>query len=127
LRRAEILRGHEAFRETLRKGRRVHGTHILGYILSVDSDFNAGVPVRVGFAVTRQVKPGVARNRARRLMREAYRVNKETVVAFACERGVYLSIVFLFKANQDTDVRKLTLRDIEKDVQKTLDAVLTLQ
>lgn len=126
LRRDEILRGHEAFSEILGKGTRVHGTHILGYILSVDSDFNAGVPVRVGFAVRRQVTPAADRNRVRRLMREAYRVNKEKLVAFARERGVYFSIVLLLKANQSTDVRRLTLSDIEKDIQKTVEAVLTL-
>lgn len=126
LRKVEILRGHEAFGEILGRGTRVQGTHIRGYILSVDSDFNAGVPVRVGFAVRKQVTEAADRNRVRRLMREAYRLNKEKLINFARHREAHFAIVFLLKASQNTDFRKLTLNDIEKDIKKTVETALTL-
>lgn len=126
LRKAEILRGHEAFGEILGRGTRVQGIHIRGYILSVDSGFNAGVPVRVGFAVRKQVAQAADRNRVRRLMREAYRLNKEKLVNFARDRGTYFAIVFLLKASQNADFRRLTLKDIEKDIKKTVETALTL-
>lgn len=126
LRKAEILRGHEAFGEILGRGTRVQGTHIRGYILSVDSDFNAGVPVRVGFAVRKQVTQAADRNRVRRLMREAYRLNKEKLVNFAHDRGAHFAIVFLLKAGENADFRKLTLNDIEKDIKKAVETVLSL-
>jgi ribonuclease P protein component len=126
LRKVEILRGHEAFGEILGRGARVQGTHIRGYILSVDSDFNAGVPVRVGFAVRKQVAQAADRNRVRRLMREAYRLNKERLVNFACDRRTYFAVVFLLKASQSVDIRKLTLNDVEKDIRKTIEAALAL-
>lgn len=58
-------------------------------------------------------------------MREAYRLNKERLVRFARERQRYFSIVFLFKENKETDISKLGLRDIEKDIQRSLDTALT--
>lgn len=121
----EILRGHKTFSEILAKGTRFQGTYIRSYILPVDWEFNRGVRVRVGFGVNRQVKSAANRNRVRRLMREAYRLNKERLVRFARERQRYFSIVFLFKENKETDISKLGLRDIEKDIQRSLDTALT--
>lgn len=127
LQRVEILRGRERFRQVLRTGRRVQGTYIRGCILSVDSGFNAGVPVRAGFAVSRQMKSAVHRNRVRRLMREAYRLNRQKLLWFAHKRKMYFSLVFLFRENENTNVRKVKLGDIQKDVQRVLEAALAIE
>jgi ribonuclease P protein component len=43
----------------------------------------ASAPTRIGFAVSRQVKNAVQRNRARRRLREAYRASRDAAPAQA--------------------------------------------
>ena len=127
LSKAEILRGHEAFREVLTKGRRLQGNHILSYLQRVNSEQNRAVPVQVGFAVSRWVKSAAKRNRVRRLMREAYRLNKGKLIKRMREENNYLKIVFLYRESKNTNMSKLKLKDIESDIRKTLIAAPTLE
>jgi hypothetical protein len=60
-------------------------------------------------------------------MREAYRLNKQNLLWFAHKRKVYLSLVFLFRDNENTDVRKVKLGDIQKDVQRVLEAARAIE
>ena len=76
LQKQEIIRGRGAFSAIISEGQRIQQTHLRGYLLAVDGKFNRGQQFRIGFAVSRQVKSAVTRNRIRRLMREAYRRNK---------------------------------------------------
>jgi ribonuclease P protein component len=127
LRKPEILRGHGAFREVLTKGRRLRGTHIFCYLLRVNSDRKKAISVQAGFAVSRNVKSAVKRNRVRRLMREAYRLNKGRVMEFALEQKRCFKIVFLYKEREVENIAELKMRDIDSDIQKTLMIALTLE
>jgi ribonuclease P protein component len=127
LRKPEILRGHGAFREVLTKGRRLRGTHIFCYLLRVNSDRKKAISVQAGFAVSRNVKSAVRRNRVRRLMREAYRLNKGRVMEFALEQKRCFKIVFLYKEREVENIAELKMRDIDSDIQKTLMIALTLE
>jgi hypothetical protein len=60
-------------------------------------------------------------------MREAYRLNSQKLLWFAREQNVYLSIVFLFKGDEKTNIRKLMVGDIQRDVQKALETALTIE
>jgi ribonuclease P protein component len=127
LSKAEILRGHEAFREVLTKGRRLQGNHILSYLQRINSQHNRAVPVQVGFAVGRGVKSAAKRNHVRRLMREAYRLNKSILIKVAREKQKFLNIVFLYMESKNVNTSRLKLKDIESDIRRTLVTVLTLE
>ena len=75
---SEHLRyGHE-FRGLYRDGRRAEGSRIVLYAREWNpAETPAPGPVRrLGVVTSRRVGNAVARNRARRLMREVYRLNK---------------------------------------------------
>ena len=65
---AERLCSSSEFREVLNKGRAYGGRRLVLFCLE-----DAGGTTRVGFTTTRRVPNAVVRNRAKRLMREAYR------------------------------------------------------
>lgn len=127
LEKSEILRGRGAFREVLTRGRRLQGTHIFCYLLRVESEGKKTVPVQAGFAVGRSTKSAVKRNRVRRLMREAYRLNKDKVVQSLLGQERCFRIVFLYKESTRKNVGELKLKDIDLDIQKTLLTALTLE
>jgi ribonuclease P protein component len=72
LRKQEILRGKDSFREIFEKGEFRKGKYMTCLFLQ-------GSKHRVAFAVSRQVKGAVRRNRIRRRLREVYRSRRREV------------------------------------------------
>jgi ribonuclease P protein component len=72
----EILRGYQSFSTVLSTGRSLKAGSVRCFY-AVDEGPKAGL--RVGFSVSRRVYKAVARNRLRRLMKEAYRVNRQAL------------------------------------------------
>jgi ribonuclease P protein component len=68
LRKVERIRSSAEFEEVFQKGKACGGKHLVLFYLETE-----GRGPGVGFTTTRRVKSAVARNRAKRLMREAYR------------------------------------------------------
>jgi len=68
--RRERLRKHADFDKVYGSGRRLFSAHITVFFLRLDSG-----PARVGFTVTRALGNAVERNRIRRRLREAARLN----------------------------------------------------
>ena len=93
-------------RRTIRKGRRAAQGRVVLYVMPADQ------AMRAAFISGRRVGNAVARNRARRLMREAWR-------ALAPETPGGFDIVFVAR----TDVGGAGLRDVLEDMRGALERI----
>jgi len=89
------------FREVLGKGTAYGGEHLVLFCLKGE-----GGPSTVGFTTTRRVPNAVVRNRAKRLMREAYRRLKYGI------EGEGLRLVFLARG----DARSMTFDRVQVEM-----------
>ena len=83
--------------------------------------------VVVGFAVARAVRRAVDRNRVRRLIREAYRRNREILLREAESFSTPLELVFSYSRKVSGSVRIPAYQDIEHDMKALLDIVVQTQ
>lgn len=72
--------------------------------VNIDLDF----PVKVGVGVSsRNFKKAVDRNRIKRLLREAYRLNKQPLIEFASSKNKKIILFFLYVEKSLTDLETL--------------------
>ncbi|RJQ07640.1 MAG: ribonuclease P protein component [Bacillota bacterium] len=105
------LRHPAQFQRVISDGARMHGRHVLLFVLKSDLD-----AVRLGVSASSNVRTNVARNRLRRLLREAAR--REWGVL-----GRGLDIVLIAKAGAVGG----GLDDIAEDVRQLFSRVASLQ
>ena len=99
--RRERLSGGAEFQALFQQGKRIDRASLIVLWR------NADVPRRVGFAVSRQVRGAVLRNRARRRLREAYRATRHS----APERAAFVIIGRPAALNVDFKALVSDLRD----------------
>lgn len=75
----------------------------------------------MGFSVPRrEVRKAVDRNRVKRLMREAYRLNKQMFSEFVQTKYINLDILFIYRGKTETKPRYLKLDDVQPDMIRCL-------
>ena len=99
--RTKGLKKDSDFRQVYKQGKSFANRQLVMYILENKSDYS-----RVGFSVSKKVGKAVVRNKIKRRIREAYRLNIDENV----KEG--LDIIFIARiASSDSDYR-----DIEKSI-----------
>jgi ribonuclease P protein component len=88
----ETLRGFGVFTRVITQGKRYEKKPIKAFVTLSSSSYSA---LRVGYAVTKGIRKAVQRNRIKRLMREAFRANKESFIHQAAAPPL-CEIVFMY-------------------------------
>ncbi len=117
---SETLRGQGAFDALFAAGRRANAA-LVRCLFRFDPG-PAGC-LRVGFSVPRRCGTAVRRNRVRRLMREAFRVEKEGFRRALREAGRSVSLLFVFRGSRECAEGPLSMTVIHRDVVELCRAV----
>jgi ribonuclease P protein component len=113
VKREGTLRGRESFDRVFAHGFRAGGTLLqCMYLLEASEQ-----PVlRAGYAVSHKRFHAVRRNRFRRLMREAFRLESGPLRAAAEHHRVSADLVFVFRPKSDAHVERLTLHPVRTEI-----------
>ena len=117
---SSILRGHRSFARVLTRGKSITRAPIrCFYVVQVGGPES----LRVGFAVSRDVRGAVHRTHLRRLMREAFRRQKQTVLGILGRSSTSTEIVLMYIGFADRNNRRPSYKEIEQRVLETFQAV----
>ncbi len=121
LKRSEILSGRNNFQLVFQQGRKIQGKYLHCLVLADDRlKLRPGSSSGVGFTAPGQLKRAVDRNRLKRLLREAYRINKAILRPRLKRQSKPLALVFLYSSNVTKSQRFPAYQDVETDMKNLL-------
>ena len=134
LRKEEILRGKKNFAQVFSSGLKFSSLPVVCIVRAGNPLAGRGLQgisgkvdthqfIRVAFVVRRSVKRAIDRNRIKRLLREAYRRNKDLLSHPAAESGTFRNLIFLYSPGPSHSVRDLTYEQIDACMKKILRSV----
>jgi len=99
--REEKLKSRKAIEQLFREGR---SFSVFPFKVIWKSDEKAAIELQVGFTVSsKQFKKAVERNRIKRLMREAWRLQKSDLQALLKGSGKHLAVFIIYVGNEIPD------------------------
>jgi len=104
----ETLRGFGTFTRVIARGKRYEKQPIKAFVCST---LSINTSLRIGYTVTKKIRKASQRNRLKRLMREAFRANKEgyrTIV----KTGTMSEIIFMYNSSIKTAPKKVDFSTI---------------
>ncbi len=112
LKKNDVLRGYKVFSRIITTGKSIRRGNLSFYYIAGGLEGNQ---LKIGFAVSKKVKTAVKRNRLKRLMREYYRLHKETFRDLLFRNSCSLECVVLFNSNRIDVYNTIGLDGIQKD------------
>jgi len=117
-------------REIIKKSREItdiikNSNSVSGNLIKIYFRFNPSREVvsRVAFAVSKKVKPVVLRNRAKRLLREVYRLNKYRLIDLLSLKNKSIDLVLIYIGDREI-LKKLKYADFERDFLGSIEKIL---
>lgn len=108
-RKQEVLRGSTRIRLLITTGRSVHAApfRLTGKFMQLPTPY----PMQIAFAVPRRVlRHAVDRNRVKRIMREAWRLNKDRWYHTLREQGRQCALLLIYRGDTNLTLAAATLK-----------------
>jgi len=126
LKRSEIIKGKNVFRFIYKNGIRINGELLRCHLVS-RTYFSPGVSnILFGVVVQKYIRRSVDRNRIRRLIREAYRINKTILQRKLIHCSSQVALLFVFRKLDSVHSQLPTYIEIEEDVKNLLEKISNL-
>lgn len=112
LSKSEILRGKQNFQRIYSLGKKIYKNKITCIYL-IEKKETPENKIQVGFSVNRKIKLAVLRNRLKRLMREAFRLNKN-ILNFEAVKHYNIFLIFYF--HKILENKKIKFQDVAEEI-----------
>lgn len=118
----EIIKKSREITEIIKNSNSLSGNFIRIYFRLLPAQ---GSTARVAFAVSKKIKPIVLKNRAKRLLREVYRLNKYKLIEPLSLKHKSVDMVIMFIGDRET-IKNLKYANIEEDFLPLIEKILKL-
>lgn len=105
----KMLKKNYEFKKVLSKGEYYSAKNITAYIIKAEKQSENNKKKYLGLAVGVKCGKAYQRNRIKRILREAYKINESKIL-----NGIYI----VFVLNKKSKIKEITYLEIKKDMEK---------